>query len=468
MSNNSTVRPRYEPEVVRAGSAATAVGYAVAAILLACLGIFGAAFAATAAEGDLVNVFVVPDPAQTADGAVTLQSIAAGTLGTPARAGEILELNRGLAQPDGAVLNGPGDQLRPGWVLRLPPDAVGPEVKQARDRAGTDILAEAPASASPGVAADRQSIPLPAVVAVIATFLLALVTAGIVGRRKVRAGFAVLAGMVRKLGDPARRRRRLMQRRGIGRQFATDADSARRAYEIMGELASAARRPGEAVHALCVNDSGVTVWLEGAETLDAPWSNSGGTRWHRPVAGAGYSGAGAVDHASTVACLVRAGISTDGGPLFVDLSRVDGVLSLTGDGLVARDMVNNLLSELARARPNTPVTILPGTAGAHRISVPSGLHQLSPEAPPVTSAPGADRGTVRAAASRRPVRGLVVVAGVPTERESAELAALCGPGGAGWTGLVCGDVGGAHWRWHAHRDGHVDVPVLDVRVTVPA
>ncbi|MER7811912.1 hypothetical protein [Streptomyces sp900116325] len=429
---------------------------------------FGTTSTATAADGDLVNVFVVLDPGQTGGEAATLQSIAAGTLGTPARAGEILDLNRGLVQPDGAALNSPDDRLRPGWVLRLPSDAAGPEVKQARDKAGTDDLAAAPTGGGSSVAADGHSIPLPAVVAVIAAFLLALVTAGIVGRRKVRAGFAVLAGVVRKLGEPARRRRRLMQRRGIARQFATDTDSARRAYETVGELSSAVRRPGETVHALSIGGSGVTVWLEDSETLDSPWSNSGGTRWYRPVARAGYAGAGAADPASTVACLVRAGVSADGGPLFVDLSRVDGVLSLTGDGVVARDMVNNLLAEMARTRPDTPVTILPGTAGAHSIIVPAGLQQLSASALSATSAPDAGRGTVRAAASRRPVRGLVVVAGAPTERESAELTALCGPGGAGWTGLVCGDVGGAHWRWHAHGDGHVDVPVLDVRVTVPA
>ncbi|MEV0476826.1 hypothetical protein AB0I50_44355, partial [Streptomyces prunicolor] len=76
-------------------------------------------------------------------------------------------------------------------------------------------------------------------------------------------------------------------------------------------------------------------------------------------------------------------------------------------------------------------------------------------------------GTVRAGAARRPVRGLVVVAGTPGEREAAELAALCGPGGAGWTGLVYGEAEGAHWRWHTDADGHVDLPVLDVRLTVP-
>jgi hypothetical protein len=75
---------------------------------------------------------------------------------------------------------------------------------------------------------------------------------------------------------------------------------------------------------------------------------------------------------------------------------------------------------------------------------------------------------VRAAASRRPVRGLVVVAGTPGAREAAELAALCGPGGAGWTGLVYGEASDAHRRWYTNGDGHVDIPVLDLQLTVPA
>jgi hypothetical protein len=75
---------------------------------------------------------------------------------------------------------------------------------------------------------------------------------------------------------------------------------------------------------------------------------------------------------------------------------------------------------------------------------------------------------VRGAAARRAVTGLVVVPSTPTEGEAAELAALCGPGGAGWTGLVCGEFNGAHWRWHADAYGKVDLPVLGLQLAVPA
>ncbi|NEK86893.1 LysM peptidoglycan-binding domain-containing protein [Blastococcus saxobsidens] len=56
----------------------------------------------------------------------TLGRIAARFLGDWTRFEEILELNRGRPQPDGAVLTDPG-MIRPGWVLVLPSDATPPE-----------------------------------------------------------------------------------------------------------------------------------------------------------------------------------------------------------------------------------------------------------------------------------------------------------------------------------------------------
>ncbi|SFE80070.1 LysM peptidoglycan-binding domain-containing protein [Blastococcus tunisiensis] len=56
----------------------------------------------------------------------TLGRIAARYLGDWTRFQEILELNRGRPQPDGALLTDPG-LIRPGWTLVLPPDARLPE-----------------------------------------------------------------------------------------------------------------------------------------------------------------------------------------------------------------------------------------------------------------------------------------------------------------------------------------------------
>ncbi|UOY00015.1 LysM peptidoglycan-binding domain-containing protein [Blastococcus sp. PRF04-17] len=60
----------------------------------------------------------------------TLGRIAARYLGDWTRFEELLDLNRGRPQPDGATLTDPG-LIRPGWVLVLPPDATFSETEPA-------------------------------------------------------------------------------------------------------------------------------------------------------------------------------------------------------------------------------------------------------------------------------------------------------------------------------------------------
>ena len=62
----------------------------------------------------------------------TLGRIAARYLGDWTRFEEILDLNRGRPQPDGAILTDPG-LIRPGWILVLPPDASLPVVDRTAD-----------------------------------------------------------------------------------------------------------------------------------------------------------------------------------------------------------------------------------------------------------------------------------------------------------------------------------------------
>ncbi|MFC8244496.1 hypothetical protein [Streptomyces chartreusis] len=482
MSNGTGARPPQSPRVNKASCGARTALRALAVLLIGCLAALSMAASASAADGDeLIKVFVVQDPAQTGGQPATLTSIAAGTLGDPSRAGEILDLNRGLAQPDGGALNDAADQLRPGWILRLPPDASGPDVRQARDTGNQGTASPAPdgtvapsgGNGTTAAGSTMLTIPLAAAIAALGAIVLALVTAGIVGRRKVRGAYGAVMRAIRGMGAPVKRRRRLMLRRAMGRRFATDAESVRRAYGTLAEFSVGRPRPETPVYALRVDNAGALVWLSASDALEAPWRNVDSTRWRRGAAGGGWlngpvDGGTASPAATSATCLVRVGTDTEGEAVFVDLSRLDGVLSVTGDHGVARDVVRNVLGEIARIRPDTPVTVLRGADGAPPLALPVGLTQLGraelPAATPSTSV----HGTVRAAASRRPVIGLVVVAGTPTGQEAAELAALCGPGGAGWTGLVCGEVSGAHWRWYTDADGDVDIPALDVKVTVPA
>ncbi|KOV92020.1 hypothetical protein ADL02_12215 [Streptomyces sp. NRRL WC-3723] len=474
MSNTAGGPPGRGPRHATGRDTAHGVLRALTVLLLVCLTAFGAACAANAADsadGDgLVKVFVVPDPAQTGGTLDTLRTIAADTLGDASRSGEIFTLNRGQTQRDGSALTSPDEPLHPGWILRLPPDASGPDVQLARDGSvasgsspGTGTGTAPPADGGGGTTTTVFTIPLAAAIAVVVAVLLALVTGALVARGRTRATVDAVARAVRRLGAPVRRRRRLTLRRALGRRLASDTASLRRAYAVLGEVTAAPEGRERPVYAVRVDDAGATVWLEASDTVAPPWRHTDGTRWSRSVGGAA---APALDSA-TEACLVRVGYDAEGELVFVDLSRLDGVLSVTGDQSVARDVLGNLLAEIALSRPGIPVTVLSGPDSVP-LPVPGTLVQVPRPTVP-TAGPGEpEGGTVRATASRRPVRGLVVMTGTPSEHEAADLAALCGPGGAGWTGLVYGDVGGAHWRWHTDADGDVDLPVLGVRLIVPA
>ncbi len=435
----------------------------LAVLLLALTGLSaGPALAATAQQGgDQVKVFVVPGLNQTGGQPVGLRQVAAATLGDQNRAEEIFKLNQGLRQPDGSALQNPNAGLRPGWILRLPDDASGQLVQIAR-LTGDDAVQMDNGQTQGG--SDASGLPTAAVLAAIGSVLLALITAAIVARRRVAGWFAGLRRALDRFGEAGRRRRRLRLRQWLSEHFASDTETVRRAYATVGALAPAPTSPQ--VHALRVDNAGVTVWVS-ADNVEARlpngWQHVEGTRWRS-------SGPPSTStEQDDLACLVRVGGAVDENAardaVFVDLSRLDGVLSVTGDPEVARDVVHTLLNEVATVRPGTPVLVI-GNPGPLRI--PAGLN-------PVTSIPAVptdglmEDATVRATAIRRPIRGLVVVTGDPDRQTRIDLLRICGSAGAGWTGLVAGEMGaGAHWRWAAEADGEVSIPVLGLEVTVPA
>ncbi|MEV6860635.1 hypothetical protein AB0M44_06490 [Streptosporangium subroseum] len=441
----------------------------------------GAALAADAA--DVVKVYVVRTAEQNGGTPDSLALIAARTLGDGNRAGEIFDLNRGRAQADGTALTNPGD-LRPGWILRLPEDANGPDVQLAQESGG-DGAAQPDGAAStapdgagtqpfvqgsqpPTQASNTIVLPLPAVLAGLGAFLLALLTAAIVARQQVRRLFAAMARAIRRLGDPVRRARRLRFRTSLAAAFAGDGESLRTAHGAVAELTG---RKGHAVHAVSVDDAGVTAWVATADAPPAPWQDLGEARWRRPAGAFAPPTQPAYGTGSQLPSpsLVAVGVDEQGGKVFVDLSRLDGVLSVTGDPGVARDVVQGLLAEVARSKPAVPVAVLQ-TTGGPAVALPGTMRRIERFDPRPAGAPATAReaGTLRAAARLHPLEALLVASGTPTAQEAADLLALCGPGGAGWTALVCGDAQGAHWRWWAAPDGSVEIPLLRLTVTVPA
>ncbi|MFF3437698.1 hypothetical protein [Streptosporangium sp. NPDC002721] len=473
------------------------------ALYLGCLG--GTAVARSddlVKANDLVKVYVVKTAEQNGGTPDTLANAAARTLGDPNRAGEIFELNRGRTQADGSALRDPTD-LRAGWILKLPEDARGPDVRLAQETGGGTGQPEgtgqngeteqngdtgqpegtgqsgsaantAPAEVQPPPQAPAAIVlPLPAALAGLGTLLLALLTAGIMARRRVRRAFGAVARAVHRLGEPVRRARRLRFRRSLTTTFAGDGESLRVAYEALAELTGPLTGPlivpgDHAVHAISVGGEGVTAWVATTGAPPAPWQDLGEARWWRP-AGAFARPAAPRRPDVPAPCLVAVGVDERGGKVFVDLGRLDGALSVTGDRGVARDVVQGLLAGVARDRPSVPVAVIQ-VADGPAVALPPTMPRVEPSGRRTAGVPVAARGTgtLRATARPRPLEGLLVVPGTPAARESADLAALSGPGGLGWTALVCGDADGAHWRWRAAPDGSVEIPLLRLTVTAPA
>jgi hypothetical protein len=110
--------------------------------------------------------------------------------------------------------------------------------------------------------------------------------------------------------------------------------------------------------------------------------------------------------------LVRAGVRDDGGQLFVNLGRLDGILSLTGDARVARDIVHGLMADILRTHPGLPVAVM-DTPGAEALTLPAGTTRVNPavlfhQSPPREPGGPDSGGTLRATARHRSLRGLMV------------------------------------------------------------
>jgi hypothetical protein len=118
--------PRAIAHLVAAALAVTAISAAVWAGPLPSASAGTPPPAASPASAPaMVKFYIVPPPGN--GDAQSLFTIAASTLGDGSRYMEIFSLNKGRLQPNGGRLTSP-QLIEPGWILRLPADAVGPGV----------------------------------------------------------------------------------------------------------------------------------------------------------------------------------------------------------------------------------------------------------------------------------------------------------------------------------------------------
>lgn len=410
-----------------------------------------------------------------------LFAVAERTLDDKLRASDIYQLNEGRTQPEGGELGSERD-LEPGWQLVLPSDASGDGVSSGSDplcvakaeeaaEAGDPIPSpeatpEESPDTSPSEAAsedDSDEPPVdPKLLGGAAAGLLLLtglalwwqpvfrtvawpfVAVARLGWRKPRWPLPV------RLLQARRRRQRVAQRVAEGEGEQRRAGVA--VLELQAAPATVAARPA----AVWTAPEDLQVVVPADATLPASsWRSVDATTWQQV---AGRSATSAVPFTTTTSqsavrprteLLTSVGADSDW-RLFVDLSRLDGVLLVTGHRSTAGDTVRVLAEGLAGR--GAKVTVLSGSQGIARIQQNAPQPVPEESSGPITG-PGGPPGK----------RRFVAVPRVLTASEREVLAEL--PDGV--VVLAVGESPHAHWQWRAHESGWVDTGALGASVVVP-
>ena len=334
-------------------------------------------------------------------------------------------------------------------------------------------IGETVAFAADGLAASASTVPPPSTPEgdrryrlVLSIVGVVLVLAGLTGlvlarRRVAEAGRA----LVEAVAGPHRRARRARARQRLGRELTADLTTGDAVHDALGELAPLLGPRGTThLYSIVATPTELVAQVTVHAPPPHPWTVREDGRWvrpHDPVPPPGSP-------AERLPRLVRVGATEDdGATVLVDLAHLDGVLSLTGSGDVARDLLALLVHELLSV-PGTPPPVAvvdrQGQLPPHPRAVPvmavADLLDRSRSAPP-RAAPA-----VVAVAAPRPRAPILALPSLPTGPDAMALAALCTPE-QGWNAIVVGDVPGAHWRWTMSPDGTADLGLLGIRVTVP-
>ncbi|MFJ4685863.1 hypothetical protein [Streptomyces sp. NPDC088789] len=450
---------------------------------------------------EVTKFYVVKSPRENGGEADALPGIAARLLGTPDRVQEILVLNTGRLLPGGEVFVS-ADQVVPGFALRLPTDAQGPDVQvgplpeetpgeEQQEPAGPG----APATGRPTGAFGGPEVPMPLLIGGIVAVV--LLTVSILARRPLarwaRALGRGVAGAARVLRPRLPRPLALVllrrRRAALARRLAADSRTPVRVRSALAELVRAGG-PGSPprVYSVRAGDEELLASVSGAFAAPEHWTaleanawrreglpsalghGAGGDKAPREAAGTAGAPAGSV---LTLPHLARVGVDERGAQVMVGLGQINGALSVGGDQRVAQDTVTALAHGLLELPwQNTVVVVLdpdgdvlPGLHGVVRVR---SLAEVAAREP-VQVFEVARRlglGLVRAPEGPDRITGFVLVPRPPDRAEARALAGLAAPRGR-WTVLAAGDVPGAHWRWYAAPEGTVDLGVLGLTVIVP-
>lgn len=413
-----------------------AVALAATLAVVAAVAVLLIPFRWTGTETVTVNAYVVPSADLNDPRDESFAAVASRTLGDPGRADEVFALNRGRTQTDGSVVTSSTEPARPGWVLVLPTDASGDEVRLAQTVRFTPYWT------------------WPLILSLAGAVLVGTLTVLIVGRRVVTDGSGRLWRRLRDLPGAVRHRVRSRAERARLRG-ALDAG--------LGSPAAVAAAMEEispwsdgGVHSATTDGSRMLARVSPVAEPPAGWVRADPGVWSR-------AGLPPVTHGSGSGSLpVRVGGDEYGNPVLVDLARVDGVVAVTGDRAVAGDLISQVVGDAVAQRPDLTVVTL--SAADADVAAATGVPDGRPERRAATEHRGVEDLFV-AVTHEREVTGIVVVPFEPNPATASALVTVTTS--SGWVALVEGEIPGAHRRWRTRRDGALELPELGLDVMVP-
>lgn len=446
----------------------------------------GKTAAFTEKSGHQVNKYVEVQPPHGRN-YDTLWGISERYLGDGMRYKEIVELNRGVVQPDGTVLNDP-DLIYPGWILTLPADATGPglrtadpdaappprpdDPKQQREsdpeRPAPQVRSDNTESASP-TADDAGGTPSD--------------TASVLAAAGFSAGGALLAagllyGLRRRRGwdgGPPPRGGKLLDSEFDLRSEADESSAVfiDKAVRGLGQsLRPGSTLPGPTASVLGVDGLALTFPADSRVRLESPWrGDPGGRTWMVSRTDAATIKP-APRQLSPLPGLVAIGTRNDSVEVLLDVESIGGIVSVSGDLDVAREVAIGLGLGLATSRwSDAPRVTFVGFADDLTSIAPSSIRHFDNLSAvfelidakrrrqhTACAANGYD--SVRTGRLHEPDPRLwgseiIVLSGVPSGEDVARLAALAVDPRNSVGVVLVGDVTRAHVRMVASSEGRL-------------
>ncbi|MBM6406059.1 hypothetical protein JQN72_17620 [Phycicoccus sp. CSK15P-2] len=403
-----------------------------------------------------------------------LYEIAERMLGSGDRAMEIFLLNQGRRQPGGLIVSDP-EVIKPGWVLELPADASGPEVRVGPLPTFAPLPgASAPAApTAPGAAPEAASGEEGAfsstwwvvAAAVGAALVATLVVVLALRSRRDRENAAPPAprrpaALERSTARPPGSHRALRPGRRERPPAPTPLDSSvswmvDRALRVLASACRAAGRTLPEVAMVVVGPEHLSLRLLSPDDMTpSGWAaRDFGRTW-----------ASSLRHLQTAAVddtlddplpqLVTVG-GTAQGRVLVDLARARGVVAVDGDGAGQRHLLDIWMHELTTNPWSREVRVVRVAVAA---PVPAGSKVVDI----------ADVGGLDDVVDGAPA-GMVVLARAPRGRDLERVTALAGGTvGPRWGVVVLGGLRDARWRFTCDGSGRVTTPLLDEPVVMAA